>query len=275
MVLSGFSMCNGYYEKIKNNEISIDDFYVRRFKKIWPFFAVMCLIDFVLSPSFSTLWETFANLTLCFGFLSDITFSVIGVGWFIGLVFVFYALFPFYCFLIGTKKRACFSFFVSLVLNYLCVNYFDVTRTNIIYSSMYFFAGGLIYLYKDEIMRIFDRKKILVLGILIFSLFGYFNGAFKSFWILLISIELILLFILNQRRVGWFISFISGISMEIYLCHMMFYRILEKLNLIHISTNELVSYCFVVGLVFIGAACFSYITSIFLKRMVSLCQTKS
>ena len=30
--------------------------------------------------------------------------------------------------------------------------------------------------------------------------------------------------------------------MEIYLCHMFVYRIFEKLNLIHISGNEIVNY---------------------------------
>ena len=34
MVISGFSMCCGYYEKIINNRLSLSDFYRKRFRKI-------------------------------------------------------------------------------------------------------------------------------------------------------------------------------------------------------------------------------------------------
>lgn len=69
MVISSFSMCCGYYDKVVYNKISFVEFYNRRFAKIWPFFCIMCLLDFVVSPSVSSLYETFANLTLCFGLL--------------------------------------------------------------------------------------------------------------------------------------------------------------------------------------------------------------
>lgn len=88
MVISGFSMCCGYYEKIQNNTISMKDFYVKRFAKVWPFFAFLCLIDVIISPSLNSLYELFANLTLCFGLLPNADISVIGVGWFLGVVFV-------------------------------------------------------------------------------------------------------------------------------------------------------------------------------------------
>ena len=47
MVISGFSMCCGYYKKIRSNEINIDDFYIKRFKRMWPYFTFLCLIDFI------------------------------------------------------------------------------------------------------------------------------------------------------------------------------------------------------------------------------------
>lgn len=36
-IISGFSMCCGYYEKMKNNQMSLEQFYHRRYKKIFPF----------------------------------------------------------------------------------------------------------------------------------------------------------------------------------------------------------------------------------------------
>lgn len=121
MVVSGFSLCCGYFHKILNNQISVNDFYSKRYAKIWPFFALLCALDLVLSPSKNALYEVFANLTLCFGLLPNADISVLGVGWLVGLVFVFYLVFPFFCYLLSDKKRAWLSFAATLVFHYLCV----------------------------------------------------------------------------------------------------------------------------------------------------------
>ena len=44
-------MCCGYYEKILKNEITLEKFYVKRFKKILPFFALLVFVDLIMSPS--------------------------------------------------------------------------------------------------------------------------------------------------------------------------------------------------------------------------------
>lgn len=155
MVVSAFGMCCGYYEKVINQTISLSDFYLKRFKKIWPFFAILVLIDVIMSPSISSLYEAFADLTLLFGFLPNAgDISVIGVGWFLGLTFIFYLCFPFFCVLLSTKKRAWITFLISLIYNFVCVNYFDVSRKNILYSACFFVAGGLIYLYRQELSKL-------------------------------------------------------------------------------------------------------------------------
>ena len=95
MIVSAFGMCCGYYEKVINKKISFNDFYGNRFKKILPFFGLLVLLDIVMSPSIDALYEAFADLTLLFGFLSGVgNITVIGVGWFLGLIFVFYICFP-------------------------------------------------------------------------------------------------------------------------------------------------------------------------------------
>lgn len=106
MVLSAFGMCCGYYDRWTRREISLSDFYGRRYQKIWPFFALLCVVDVVISPGKTAVYELLANLTLCFGLLPHGGIAVIGVGWFIGVVFVFYMLFPFFCYLISSRKKA-------------------------------------------------------------------------------------------------------------------------------------------------------------------------
>ena len=38
MMVSGFGMCCGYYQKIVDQKISVEDFYKKRYIKIWPYF---------------------------------------------------------------------------------------------------------------------------------------------------------------------------------------------------------------------------------------------
>ena len=174
MMVSGFGMCCGYYQKIVDQKISVEDFYKKRYIKIWPYFALLCALDFVISPSKNSLHEVFANLTLCQGLLPDAHISVIGVSWTLAVIFVFYMLFPFFCFLIGNKRRAWGVAAAALVFNWLCGSYFNAGRTNIVYDAIYFIAGGLIFLYRKELAEFASKYKIVAAAILLIATVAYF-----------------------------------------------------------------------------------------------------
>ena len=140
-MVSGFGMCCGYYQKIIDQKISLEEFYKKRYMKIWRYFALLCLLDFVISPSKESLFEVFVNLTLAQGLLPNANISVIGVSWTLSVIFVFYMLFPFFCFLIQNKRRAWEVAIIALIFNWLCSSYFDATRTNIIFDAVYFICG--------------------------------------------------------------------------------------------------------------------------------------
>lgn len=156
MLLSAFSMCCGYYERFRNGTISLEQFYIRRYQRIWPFFALLCTAELILSHSLNALYEWLADLTLAFGFIPNHGIEVVGVGWFLGTIFVFYMIFPFFVFLMKDKKRAWFVIGICLLLHLLCVVRFEDAngRGNIIYSSLFFVAGGLIYLYRDNLKNL-------------------------------------------------------------------------------------------------------------------------
>ena len=116
-------------------------------KRFFRFFAVLVILDNVLSPSLSSCYESFANLTLVFGLLPNAgNISVIGVGWFLDLMFVFSLIFSFYCVCIENKKWTWMTIVISLIYNFVCVNYFEAGRNSILYSACFFIAGGLIYI---------------------------------------------------------------------------------------------------------------------------------
>lgn len=269
MTVSAFGMCCGYYHKMLNNQINLSDFYTKRFKKILPFFAILVLIDVFLSPSLNGIYEAFADLTLLFGFLPNAgNISVIGVGWFLGLIFVFYICFPFYCVLIKNKKRAWIAFFLSLIFNFVCSVYFGVGRTNVLYSSCYLIAGGLIYLYRTNIRSL---NQWILLAAVLFSVVLYYLIGANTLTCLLVSSSLLIYAISNRGGVlqNKFTAFISTISMEIYLSHMVIFRIVEKLGLHQVIGNGWLQYFLTLIIVIFGTVMFSIIAQKILNIFIT------
>lgn len=277
MMVSAFGMCCGYYGRIREGSISVDSFYSKRYTKIWPYFALLCLLDVVISPSWNALYEAFANLTLCFGLLPNANISVIGVGWTLGVIFVFYLLFPFFCYLLGNKKRAWFVFVLAIVFNVISSSYFNANRKNIVYSAVYFIVGGIIYLYREQLKKIVVEKKLLVWLSAVAAVILYFVVGSNVVTMLLVCSTL-LIYALGVNRGGVlfnpFTRFISSISFEIYLCHMVIYRVIEKLHLTHLVDNDIVSYVITCVGTIVGAVIFSVIAQWGIKKMKDILEKK-
>ena len=258
MTASAFGMCNGYYRKVLGNQISFSEFYGKRFKKVIPFFAILVLLDIIASPSEASLYEGFADLTLLFGFLPNAgNISVIGVGWFLGLVFVFYLIFPFFCVLLENKRRAWMIFGVSLFYNFVCANYFKVGRQNILYSACFFVAGGLIYLYRNELVRL---NRWGALGVAGGTIILYYSVGGNTIMCLLVFSALLIYAIIDRVGTGNRVTrFFSSVSMEIYLSHMMVFRIVEKCGLNRIFGNGWLQYIATVVVVITGASVFAVV----------------
>lgn len=283
MMTSGFGMCCGYYQKFKDNKIDIGKFYAKRYNKIWPYFALLCVIDLIISPSKNALYEVFANLTLCQGLLPNMNISVIGVSWTLAVIFVFYLLFPFFCFLLENKKRAWFVFICATTYNFVCSIYFFneahisnqelvnfSAKTNILYCAIYFVVGGLIYLYRKELAEFASKYKIVAIIFLFIAIVSYFVIGDSTLTLLFFCVA-VLVYTLGCNRVGVLVNpvakFIGGICFEIYLCHMVIYRVLEKLHLVHLFGNGLLAYIFTSIVVICGSIAFSVCAKWFLDKI--------
>lgn len=215
MMVSGFGMCCGYYKKIIDQEISVEDFYKKRYIKIWPYFALLCVLDFAISPSKESLFEVFANLTLCQGLLPNANISVIGVSWTLAVIFVFYMLFPFFCFLIGNKKRAWKVTFVALIFNILCTVYFNTSRTNIVYDAIYFIVGGLIFLYRKKLSVFASNKKVIAGIFLLLSTIAYFVIGCSTFTMLFFCVAALVYTLGSNRGGDWSIPLPSSLVVSV------------------------------------------------------------
>ena len=285
MMLSAFSMCCGYYERIKAGTVDLSSYYKRRYQKTWPVFALLCTLELIMDRSLPAFYEWFADLTLAFGLLPNHRINVMAGGWFVGLVFVFYIIFPFFVFLMENRRRAWLVLGTSAVLNILCLLYFfDAdhmistfeARSNFVYSFVFFAAGGLIYLYRNELRVIVKERKplIILLTLIALSVFyafecidlydvvvyglitvlaGFSDGPFSK--------------ILFQNK---FTKIVSPINLEIYLCHIFVYRAIEMLGLVHFTGSELANYIIVCTATVIG----TIILAIALNRTIELLSKK-
>ena len=136
MVVSAFSMCCGYYDRIKMGTITPVQFYTKRYHRIWPFFTLMVIIDIVLEPSLSTFYQAFADLTLCFNLLRNPAIEVIGVGWFVGIIFTFYMLFPFFVFLMENKRKAWRTLALSIAFAFIAIQAFNGEKQQFINANI-------------------------------------------------------------------------------------------------------------------------------------------
>lgn len=279
MIVSGFSLCCGYYRRIKDGTITPANFYKRRYARILPFFATLCLIDLVVSPSLGSLYEVFANITLCFGLLPPSTeVHVIGVGWFLGIVFLFYMLFPFFVFMLDNRRRAWFSFAVALVFAWLTIVYYsDPGRRCMVFCAPLFVAGGIAYLYRERIVEFGKRHPVLsvvstvVITVAYFAFRKQIPGGVMTYTAELALFTLWLVYavgsadvVLNNRVV----RYLSGISMEIYLSHMLIFRVVERLHLENTITQNDLFYAVTSLLTIMGVICFAHVMKYYMLKPV-------
>lgn len=265
-VISGFSMCCGYYRKFRENRIDVNTFYSLRYRKILPFFALLTFLDlaaaFALEKNvqIGSIYEAYANLTLMFGLFPTANISVIGVGWTLGVIFGFYLLFPFYIYLLWNKRRAWFSFLVTLGVNYVCSVYFllngNAVGGNTARWLCFFVAGGLLYLYKEEVCRLYDKINektgrtlgiVMVLAGMLAALLigGYDMNKMLSSILILMSYSLVIAGAIGPESKLWcnrVSKYISRVSLEIYLAHMFIFRMLEKIGATTLFGEGICSY---------------------------------
>ena len=286
MLISAFSLCCGYYQRFADQTISMNDFYCKRYKRIWPFFTLLVLIDVavkLITEHFSwsqsmqaELIEAFADITLAFGLISGNDISVIGVGWFLGIIFLFYMIFPFFTFLMHTKRRAYLSLLVIVLLYISVQNYFMPVKhvgfgnRSFIHCAPFFVVGGILYLNRKEIVDWSQKALVrvaLVTTALAFTLYFFVwpeyrfplsNLVMYFLWVTYAISELA-----SKRKCtvlnNPFMTFFSGISMEVYLCHMLFFRIVERVHIVQYIENNDWHYYITCLLVLTGATCFAVV----------------
>jgi len=161
---------------------------------------------------------------------------------------------------------------LSLVFCYIAITYFGtpdfvvkpIDKVNIIYSAPFFIAGGMVYLYRHGIKGWVEKHWVIALMACIALTVLRFIIDIKGLFVLpdLIVFATWLMYAIGSKDMvlnNRIVKYLSGISMEIYLCHMMFYRVVSMIHL-----DKFIGQCDVLYVVtcigsLIGAICFSHI----------------
>ena len=170
--------------------------------------------------------------------------------------------------MLETKRRAWIAFGVSLLYNFACATYFEVGRSNILYSACFFLTGGLIYLYRHELAKL--KPWLAAVSAAAAVAFYYLMGGYAMNCLLVSATLLICAIVTRGVLENRVTRFFSGISMEFYLAHMVLFRVIERLGLNTRFGNGWGQYLITVVLVLAATAVFS----VAMKKMIYMAENK-
>lgn len=132
--------------------------------------------------------------------------------------------------MLSNRKKAWLTFGVALLISGLTAWYFHAERTSFAYSGVFFVSGGMIYLYREQLSQFMDRFGWLAALLALGAVVLYFLLGTMIPTQLLVGILLTILALGKKNGLlnNPLATRLSSISLEIYLCHMMAYRVLEK-----------------------------------------------
>ncbi len=197
-VLSGFLICNRYYDEI---DFNFKKFLVKRFARVYPVYFILTTFTFIVSlfsVSKMSIQVYILNITFLRGLFDDYKFSCIDQGWSLTVEEMFYIISPFFFILIKQKKIFLIAIPIIVVsLGYLSVfvlsdlNFYGLMKnTDFMLDFTFFgriteFICGIflsVYFKKIKEINIFKFNTyfgvfIIFLGIYCLSLLKVGNGS--------------------------------------------------------------------------------------------------
>lgn len=147
---------------------------------------------------------------------------------------------------------------------------------NFLFLSVYFVIGGVLYLYKDYIQEKVSRIPtfVVLLATAVITMVWYFIPAneFSLFFTVKTSIlfAIWVIFAISQPMKlleNSVTKTLSQVSLEVYLSHMMIFRVVEKFGIAYRINNGNIAYIVVLSLTIIITIVFALIA----KRVIDIC----
>ena len=244
-VISGFIMAYTTFHKERtffNAKIFLKHRLFRIFLGYWPFFAVMLLILLVGNPDKLSKLDLFGSFLLI---NSDMFQLVLPVSWSLSYELYFYFLFLFTFFF--TLKHL-YLLIPTLVLFLLAYLFYAPSQNDYFFYSPFlleFFAGVLLYMYKEYLMRLWLLPIAVILMILAYS-YGIThetkNGLYRvitfgsgAFFIVLIAL---IMESKNIYKTHHYLTRLGDASYTLYLSHLIILELFYKTGMRHLFTTH-------------------------------------
>lgn len=284
-LLSGFALLCGYEKNLLNGEVSLRNFYIKRFFKIAPVFYLAMILQLIISYFFQkqvySIMSVIMSATFLSGFLPANQELIVWASWAIAIEFIFYLIFPLFVLIVKNKYSLIISFILSLIITY---NYNNLigsgvpsSHINILRYLSYFFMGGILYKGVPIICKIRKVKLKYVVDIIfliIATILGIvFTKLFSRDVGMLIGFSLIIcgaIYGYSGLIENKFTKFLGSISYSTYLLHMIIIQILNKFEIIKIIrisiSNIYLSYITVAMFILIATCIISYFTTRYVEH---------
>lgn len=288
-ILSAFTLFMSYENRLKSENNSIRNFFIRRFFRIAPLYYLMLIVGLFYFGLGERYWLGDLKEVSVLNIISHFTFwsglnpyymnSIIGVEWSIGVEMLFYLLIPV---LFRTIKNINISlklFLISLVLvlffNSL-LSQMNVIRNQALWNSYLFYSlpyqfpvfvlGIILYFiivkkeYNFDKYFMFFCFVLFVLGFKIQILKVYSISIFLSLFVVLVS-KFHIKLIVNKVFV-----FIGRISYSIYLIHIFCIEIILKFIKPSIESQTILCFFLYFLVLLITTSMISYLSYLFIEQ---------
>lgn len=233
-VLSGFLICNRYYEEASFN---FKNYFIKRFARIYPMYFILTTITFVyfglinFQLDFRNLQIYFLNITFLKGFFEVFKFTGIGQGWSLTVEECFYLLAPLFFFFIKKSKSNLFTipiFFI--IVGCFLVYIFENITFYSFFKSMDFMLD----------FTIFGRISEFIIGISLALYLNNFKPNFKYFTfvgLFFIILSIFILSVLKPTAIGFGTDCTAGkiintLVMPFFGIAPLFYGLVKEKNFI-------------------------------------------
>lgn len=258
-VLSGFVIAYNYHDKIFSDDISVKDFMIRRFLRIWPLHFLMLSLmaagQFYLHDSFSVS-DFLRHLFLLQSVIYPDDHTILnGVSWSISVEFYTYLIFA--AIITRLSSNILFIYAIALCLMIALLNdsmntigQFDLPRclAGFIMGVILFRATRIIPVhYKQNIVILTIIEMISVLGLIVFFIKAgktEWSAIAPFFFFFFVGVFSLQSGVISKILSIWPFQFLGSISYSIYMTHIFVFSVLY-----HILPQGMESFMIAIALV--------------------------
>ncbi len=296
-VITGFSLCYSYFERL-NDQGMVKKYYIRGFFRIAPLFYLMIIIwgtyFYFRYGVHITPFEYLTNFSLSFNLYPGLQWSIVPGGWFIGVLCIFYLIFPVFVVLVRRALTA-----LALVIGILFISsyYYLAVITQPGLDSMFpymsfitqlpFFLVGILcyFILRNRLNTQASPKKrsdkvvggsLIVIAVILFCLLAWKSPLYNFLinvpfilgefyiWALVFGCLLLGLILYPWKGIANRVTkFLGDRSYSIYLLHLLFNELSFGLYtgilvLVGNLSTSFLLYVIYIFIVVIAGSCITY-----------------